>query len=285
MPTEYAPTVRGRRLAAELRKLRENAKLTPENAATLLGFTRPWLVKRETAMIVPTLADVELILGAYGGTNQALHFALRDIARRIRERGWWVGYGDVLDDSYAELEDAASKIKVVQKEVVTGLLQTSDYARVLIGEFTDDPSETDRRLQARLTRQTILQRSPAPRLEVVFSEEVLRRPVGGVEVMREQLAALVTAAEKPNVSIRIVPLSRGHYPALGQGSMSLFQFEPKVELDTAHVETIAGSRYIEEVEEVNRCTAMFERVASAALPRDESRDLMTLISKGEAPVP
>src|SRR5262245_22481183 len=100
MTIEHGPTARHRRLAAELRKLREAAKLTPEVASGALGWSRTKLVRIETAKVMPSVADVERILEMYGGTNEAIKLALLRLARDIRQRGWWAAFGDVLAGSY-----------------------------------------------------------------------------------------------------------------------------------------------------------------------------------------
>src|SRR3954468_6507054 len=162
MADEYGLTSRGRQLAAALRRLREDAGLTLENAAKMTGESRTKLTRVELGEVLPTVEYVQRILGAYGGTDQALRFAIKDLAERAGERGWFTSFGDVFQGPYAELEDAAREIRTWQTELVPGLLQTPNYARVLINEFTQDPIEIERRLQARMTRQTILIRKPAP---------------------------------------------------------------------------------------------------------------------------
>lgn len=279
MADEYGPTVRGRRLATELRRLREQAGLTLENAAALVGESRTKLNRIELGENMPTEEYVRKILGAYGGTDQALGLALIDLAGRVGERGWWTPFGDVLLGAFAELEDDAVEINSWQVELPPGLFQVARYARVLIREFTQDPVEIERRLQARMTRQTILVREPAPVVNTVLAEEVLRRPVGGVEVMREQLEALVAVGRQPNVSIRIVPTEIGHHPAIGQGSMVIFKFASPVAPDTAYFETVAGGHYIEEVQQVKRCTDTFNKIAAKALPEEESAELIASIAK------
>lgn len=277
MPIDHGPTARHRRLAAELRRLREHAELTPETAAGILGWSRTKLVRIETAKTMPSVADVGHILETYGGPA-AIRAALLELARDIRTRGWWASYGDVLAGSYAQLEDAADRIRSWQTEVPPGLLQTEEYARTLIeGEYPDDGAEVDRRLQARMTRRARLARADAPALDVILAEEVLRRPVGGPRVMAGQLAALLEAAERPNASIRVVPTGIGYRPALGQGSVVLFQFSAPLELDTAYVETVGGGMYIEDIRQVQMCSVTLDRITDVALTVQESAALIAAV--------
>ncbi|MCQ0017099.1 DUF5753 domain-containing protein [Actinomadura madurae] len=180
--------------------------------------------------------------------------------------------------SYAELEDAANRIRTWQTEVIPGLLQTPDYARALItGEFPDDQEKVDRRLQARMARRARFARTDAPELDVLLAEEILRRPVGGTTVMRGQLSALLEAATQPSMTVRVVPMTREYRPGLGEGSVVVFEFSAPLELDTAHVETMGGSMYIEDIAQVRRCGSMLDRIADAALPQEDSVALIAAI--------
>lgn len=277
MPIDHGPTARHRRLAAELRRLREEAGLTPEATSGLLGWSRPKLVRIETAKGRPTVADVERILDVYG-TDYATRAALLQLTRDIRTRGWWAAFDDVLAGSYAELEDAAGSIRTWQAEVIPGLLQTPDYARALIsGEFSNDREEIDRRLQARMARRARFARTDAPDLDVLLAEEILRRPVGGPAVMKGQLSALLEVAKQSSVTIRVVPMMLEYRPGLGEGSVVIFKFSAPLELDTAHVETMGGSMYIEDVAQVRRCCSMLDRLAGIALSQEESVALIATI--------
>ncbi|MER6891990.1 helix-turn-helix domain-containing protein [Streptomyces halstedii] len=279
MPNEHGPTTRHRRLAAELRRLREEAGLTPEVAAAALGWSRTKLVRIEIGRTMPSVADVSHILETYGGVSQAIKLALVQLARDIRQRGWWTSYGDVLAGGFVELEDAANHIRSWQVQLVPGLLQTERYARTVIGAEATDEAQIDRRLQARMTRRTLLARRNAPQLDVVLAEEVLRRPIGSRAIMADQLDALLAAAERPNVSIRVVPISIGHHPAIGQGSLVLFAFASPMDLDVAYVETFSGGVYVEDVPQVARCSVTFDRIADVALSMEESAAHIAAIAK------
>lgn len=277
--TDQGPTVRQRKLAAELRKLREAAELTTEVAAGALAWPRSKLTKIETARQIPTLADVEAILATYGGRNKTVGLALLDLARTVKQRGWWSAYGDVLEGGYAELEHAADLIRMWQAQVVPGLFQTPAYAREIIRVGTDDQVEIDRRVQARMTRRAMLDRTPPPRLEVVLTEEVLRRPIGGRAVMRGQLAALLEASERPNVLIRVVPLTVGAYEAIGQGNMIIFEFPGDLDLSVAYMETMGGGMYVEDISQVRACSVSYDRICDAALSTAETAALMAATLK------
>ncbi|WP_245536956.1 helix-turn-helix domain-containing protein [Thermomonospora curvata] len=279
-PTGHGPPVRQRRLASELRKLREAAGLTAEVAAGNLGRPRSKLTKIETARQIPTVADVEAILAAYGGRNSALGLALVELARNVRKRGWWVAFGDVLDGGFAELEDAATTIRIWQPETVPGLLQAPAYTRELITAEIDDPTEIERRVQARATRRARLERSDAPILDVMLTEEVLRRMVGGRPVMRQQVTALLRDLERPNVSIRIVPLEAGAFPDQGRGGLTMFQvFEAGLDLSVAYFEAMNGGWYVEDVASIRECRRRFDQIARVALSTEETAKFLARIRK------
>ncbi|WP_119731550.1 helix-turn-helix domain-containing protein [Thermomonospora amylolytica] len=279
---EQGPTTRQRRLAAELRRLREAAGLTIDQAASALGWPHSKLSKIETARQIPKIPDVEAILEAYGGTNEAIKLALLKLAREVRQRGWWAPYGDVLAGSYAELEFAADRIRMWQPQLIPGLLQTEDYARTIIaGGIPDQPAEVDRRLQVRMTRRVMLSKQNPPQLEFILAEEVLRRPIGGREVMREQLGALLVASSRPNVRIRVVPIAVGHYPSIGTGPLVLFEFDEGtvMNLDVAYQETMSGGMYIEDIAQVRACSVLYGRIADVALSEAESAALIRTTMK------
>jgi hypothetical protein len=263
-----------------VRKRREQAGLTPERAASLLGWSRPKLVAIETAKSRPRIQDVEVMLGLYGA-DEASRLALVQLARDIRRRGWWSSYGDVLPGNFAELENDAVEIRSWQAQVVPGLLQTDDYALTLIRGANPHEGEDAhiRRLAVRATRRTLLNRISAPVLHAVLDEAVLRRTFGSRDIMRRQLLALVEAAEKPNVHLRVAPATAPPHPG-DDGSFVLLRFDSPIDLDVAYVEGAAGvCAYLEDVEQVKRCAAAFERIVEVSLDEEETLALIREIAK------
>jgi transcriptional regulator with XRE-family HTH domain len=279
MSLDHSPTVRHRRLASELRRLRENAELSAEGAAAALGWSRPKLVKFETARTAPSPSDVAAMLELYGAP-EAYKLALIQLARDVRKRGWWTSYDDVLPPSYAELEDDATQIRSWQVQEIPGLLQTDDYALAVIRLSNPDANEQThlRRLQARMARRTILTRQSAPTLRAVIDESALRRPIGGPETMRRQLTALLEAAQRPHIHLQIALTSNGDFPGI-EGSFVVLSFASPIDLDIAYIKGVAGGIYVEDVNQVRRCRIKFDQIADAALPETESSALLeTLIN-------
>jgi transcriptional regulator with XRE-family HTH domain len=277
MPTpDHTPTVRARRLGAELRRLREHAGLSPDDAARAVTWSRPKLNKFETAARRPTLSEVETLLDLYGASGP-VRLALMQLARDIHKRGWWSAYDDVLTPAFAELEDQATRILTWQTQIIPGLLQTEDFMLALLGSGGGlDEYEIKQRREARLLRQARLIRHDAPRLDVVLDEAILRRKIGGDDVMGGQLAALLDAAARPNVSLRVLATDAGLYPAIGEGSFVIFELgleDPAV----LYLETIIGGLIVEDIERVTRCNVTFRGIEDAALSEEESAALITAI--------
>ena len=209
--TTAGPTVPRRQLGRHLRALRNQAKLTTKLAAQALEWSEPKLWRIETGQTALRSLDVEAMCRVYGASAEVTQ-GLMVLARETKAVGWWHTRDDVIPDwldLYLGLEEAASRLQWYDSELVPGLLQTAAYARTVI--TADQPGlggeEVTRRVQARLARQALLIRVTAPlSAEVLLGEAVLRLPVGGPQVMAEQLNQLADAALLRNVSIRLVPL-------------------------------------------------------------------------------
>ena len=188
-----SPTMRRRRLARELARLREDRGMTIREAAAALEWDPSKLSRVEGLQRGIIVRDVRRLLDLYQVSDETQREALFELARQARQRGWWQAYADVMPSEYANLiglEAEAAEIRTYQPELIHGLLQTEDYARAVIrsGRPGDTAGEVDRRVEIRMTRQQILDRDGPPRLRVVLNEAAVRRMVGGPDVMRAQLA-------------------------------------------------------------------------------------------------
>ena len=142
-----------------------------------------------------------------------------------------------------------------------GLLQTPDYARavIMLGHAGVTPEQMDRRVELRRQRQQVLDRPDAPQLWAVIDEAVLRRPIGGVDVMKAQIEALIEAAKKPNVRLQIIPFNAGGHAAAG-GPFAILRF-PEPELpDVVYVEQLTSAIYLDKREDVDQYAMAMERV-------------------------
>jgi transcriptional regulator with XRE-family HTH domain len=273
-PPPYIPSVRARRLARSLREAREQAGLGVSAAAAQLGWSQGKVSHIESGRNKPAEHDVELMLDTYGVTTPERD-ALLALAREAERRGWWTDFVDVLNGPYVALEDAASEICDWSPQLVPGLLQTPEYAREVIrAGRPDDPEDVERRIRARVQRQMLLSRDKEPPyLHAILDEAILHRPLGGVEVMRDQLFKLAGDTTRHNVSIQILPWSAGTHAGL-EGQLIMLRFAELSDPDVAYVEGFHGAVYLESPRKVAQCNVAFQRLREAALSTDESAALI-----------
>lgn len=278
MAPQNSPTVRHRRLARELLDLREGAGVAPEDAARQLGWSRFKVRNIETAKVRPKPADINEICDLYG-VDSTKRAGLLQLAREARQRGWWAAYGDVFSGSYVGLEDDAAKIRSWQPQLIPGLLQTEDYAREVINTSRGgDDESVNRRVQARMARRTLLSRPNPPALHAVLDEAVLRRQIGGPDVLRDQLAYLKSVGRRDNITIQVLPFDSGTHPGL-ESSFVVLSFTEPADPDMAFIETKGGDIYVEAKEQVTRIKVDHEQLTNQALPEEESAALIAAIMK------
>jgi transcriptional regulator with XRE-family HTH domain len=270
----YRPTVRGRRLARELRRLREAQGLTLQEVADRLDWSRATVSRLETGQTRPKPNDIADILDLYGVPSPGRD-ALINLAREAGQRGWWTAYADVFTGSYVALEDEASQIRTWDTQLIHGLLQTEDYARAVItaGRMLPTPEDIERRIDARKARQALLEREQAPRVHLIFDESVLLRPIGGPEVMSTQLAWLGVMAARPRITIQVLPFSTGEHAGL-DGRFTILSFPDPADPDIAYVEGTMGDVYLESAEAIATHGDRFARIAKAALSPEDSAHLI-----------
>ncbi|GAA1786546.1 helix-turn-helix transcriptional regulator [Actinomadura chokoriensis] len=269
MVQPHSPTVRGRRLARELRELREQAGLRPEDVARRLGWSRQKVMRIERALTKASGHDLNAVMDLYGITSPRRD-ALLQLAKDAWKRGWWTAYRDIFAGTYLSLEDEASQIRDWQPQVVPGPLQTPDYAREVVMAFTDDASDIERRVAARMTRRSILSRPNTPEIQVVLDESILYRRVGGAETMRAQFNSLLADADRPRLTLQVLPFDRGRHPGLN-GAFVILTFEAGLDPDIAYLETPGGDIYLESADDVARRRVTFDKLSQLAMSPDESR--------------
>jgi transcriptional regulator with XRE-family HTH domain len=270
----YRPTVRGRRLARELRRLRDAQGLTLQDVADRLGWSRATVSRLETGQTRPRHGDIADILDLYGVPSPERD-ALIALAKQAGQRGWWTAYVDVFAGSYVALEDEASEIRTWDSQLIHGLLQTEEYARAVIsaGRMLPGPAHVDRRIAARKARQALLDRERAPHLHAILDEAVLRRPIGGASVMSAQLKSLVEASLRPNVTIQILPYEAGEHAGL-DGRFTVLSYPDPADPDIAYVEGTMGDVYLESTGETGQHRSRFQRIVDAALSPQDSAQLI-----------
>lgn len=280
MPISGRPVQR-RRLAAELRRLRTSARKTAEDVGRSVGWSKAKVSRYELAQSSLKPADVAKLLDYYGvqGHHREQLLALAEEATR---KGWWESYSDVWTEEHLDfigLEDEAVSLLEWQINVVPGLLQTEQYAReVLSGQdevAVISPRAIQRRLETRLIRQRILDRSRPLEYRVLLDESVLRRQRGDRSVMHAQLQRLARAFELPNVTVQILPLNGNH--GLAVDSFAILQFGELDEAslhDVVSIDHLSNELYVEGDTDTHQFRLAFRHLSEEALTPRESRDLI-----------
>lgn len=239
------PTVHRRRLRSELRKTREAAQLTQRDVARAMDWSLSKLIRIETGAVSITTNDLRMLLAHYQISDQARVDALVEVARASRERSWWSNYREVASPEYVAFlgyESSASIIRNFEPLLVPGLLQTEEYARTVISVIRGpDVRKIDALVDLRMERQELLTRDGAPDTHFILDEAVIHRAVSGPDVMRRQLRHMRELAERPNVTIRVVPFAHGIYPLM-RGAYVLFEFPDPEDEDVLYLETPEGEQ-------------------------------------------
>jgi hypothetical protein len=213
--------------------------------------------------------DVADLLTLYGVTDDLTRSGVLSLAQQANAQGWWRQYGDILPDwfeAYLGLEAAAALIRTFELQFVHGLFQTEAYARAvtMLGHRAASADEIDRRVSLRMKRQDLLQGPGAPRVWSVMDEAALRRPVGGREVMREQLSRLIEVAGLPRVTVQVVPFRRGGHAGAG-GSFTVLRFGQPDLPDVAYIEQLTSALYLERRADVDHYMEVMNRLSAEAL--------------------
>ncbi|MCO5995888.1 helix-turn-helix domain-containing protein [Actinoallomurus rhizosphaericola] len=278
------PTLRRRRLSAELKRLRQEACVEVETAAEALGCSTDKIHWIERAgWTKPRWRDVRDLLDAYGvADDDPIRDELITLAKEGGQKDWWTPYSRMLSKKYTAyigLEAEASEILTFQPLIIPGLLQTDDYARELISSGAAELSadEVEKRVTVRAERRKILDGEDPTRLWAVVYEAALRCPVGGPEVMRAQLERLIKLAQMPRITVQVLPFEAGAHPGLF-GPFTLLSF-PEGDPDAAYIETIGGELLLEEPADVDPYRHVFRRLNIKALTPEAT---ITLLSEEAA---
>ncbi len=273
------PTVLRILLGGQLRKLREAAGITPDRAGYEIRASRSKISRVEHGRVSFKERDVSDLLTLYGVTDENERRRMLNLAQHANSQGWWSRYDDVLPDwfeTYVGLEQATSLIRTYELQFVPGLFQTEDYARAVtvLGHRSAPAHEIERRVSLRLQRQQILARQDAtPRVWAVIDESALRRPLGGRDAMRAQLAHLIELTELPQVTLQVMPFDRGGHSAAG-GSFSILRFaEPELP-DIVYIEQLTGALYLDRLEEADHYREVMNSLSAEADTPVESAELL-----------
>jgi hypothetical protein len=221
--------------------------------------------------------DVADLLTLYGVTDGEERAALLNLAREANTPGWWHAYSDILPswlESYVGLEAAASIVRTYEVQFVPGLLQTEGYARALIRQgAAANEEEINRRAELRVSRQEVLGGPNPPQLWAVVDEGALRRPVGGREVVRDQLQHLIEMADHPAVTLQILPFNAGPHSAMG-GPFTILRFaEPDLH-DVVYIEQLTTALYLDKTSDVDSYLEVMEQLCLQAEPAGNTTKIL-----------
>ncbi|MGV9254844.1 helix-turn-helix domain-containing protein [Streptomyces sp. NPDC003697] len=277
-----APTVLRMVLGKRLRHLRERAGVSFDEAARAIEVTPLTVRRMEKAEVGLRIPYVRELLRTYGVPAAEIDDFLA-LAREANKPGWWYKYRDVLPEwfsAYVSLESEASVIRLYEPHYVPGLLQTHEYATALMctGFPNESAGEIERRVALRLRRQDLLAKPDAPAVWAILEEAVLRRPVGGVKVMRAQIDRLAEVLEMPKVRIQIMRFSTGAHPG-AFGPFHHFRFGFSELPDVVYTENLAGSVYYDRPDDVVTCLEVLDRMSVQAEPVARTRDILAELRK------
>lgn len=279
-----APTVRRRLLGAELRRLREGAGLSHDDAARILECDRSKISRIETGQRGVRPKELRELLAEYG-VDEARRLALAELARQAGKRGWWQEYQDVLAEPHQDfisLESTAASLWTYEAQLIPGLLQTADYASALASASLVNKTYEQRKqfVAARMARQEVLLRAEKPlELWAILGEAALRQRVGGTKVIREQLEhVLKLDSELPNVTLQVLPFEVGAHAGIG-GTFVILGFPEPTGLGVVHLGSLTGGLYLEAPSDVARYRLAYEHLRASALPTDTSIELIAKVMR------
>ncbi|MFD9869107.1 helix-turn-helix domain-containing protein [Streptomyces niveus] len=273
-------------LRLQLRRLREAKGLTAGAVAKQYGWSDARMTRLETGSGAVEVGTVRVLCELYE-TSLELRDELEGYAlTTMTKRDWWdtkpfKGTVPRWFQAYLGLEAAAQRLRIYQSEFAPGIVQTPHYAMAILGLSGAGDATVERHAKVRLKRQSILWRAEAPpEVSIILNEAVIRRPVGGPAVMREQLERICTLTELPNVAVQVLPFSVGAHPAM-HGPFTVLGFPDETVGDLAYLENLVDSGVLSEPQMVAPFIDTFDTLqdlaldqkASLAAIRDAAKDL------------
>ncbi len=280
MTRPIGPTIPRWQLGEQLTHLRDSAGKSQADVAEALGCSVSKVQKIEAGDVGVVRAELLLMLQLYGAADESVRDELLQLQRLGKQRGWWSTFGQVPTPfaTFLGLESAARSIHIFEPLVVTGLLQTEEYARAITETCEPGLSSEliEKQVKLRIERQERVLDTDAPATWVILDEAAIRRHVGGPAVMAAQLRKLQVLAK--TITIQVVPFTHGSYPGV-RGGLTIFEFDERMHSPVAYVESHAGNLYMERSEDLHRCNVTFRHMTAIALGKQESLKMITTAAK------
>ncbi|KDO12280.1 XRE family transcriptional regulator [Amycolatopsis mediterranei] len=271
------PTARRMILGSQLRRLREEAGITRQQAGYNIRGSESKISRLELGRVGFKERDVTGLLTMYGVDDPNERRAFLDMVKQSNEPGWWRRFGDTMPNWFTDLvglEEAAARIQIWEPLYVSGLLQIEPYARAIFSHGRSEMADerVDQLVALRMRRQKMFSRPDAPRVWMVLDESVLYRPIGGMKVLKQQIEYLLEMSALPHVSIQVLPYTRSGLSA--EHAFSLLRFgEPELP-NIAYVEYMTGAHYIEKREEIEKYSRALDMLAVDAETPERSRSML-----------
>ncbi|WP_439384623.1 helix-turn-helix domain-containing protein [Amycolatopsis lexingtonensis] len=271
------PTARRMILGSQLRRLREEAGITRQQAGYNIRGSESKISRLELGRVGFKERDVTDLLTMYGVEDSTERQTFLDMVKQSNEPGWWRRFGDTMPNWFTDLvglEEAAARIQIWEPIYVSGLLQIEPYARAIFSHGRPEMADerVDQLVALRMRRQKMFSRPDAPRVWMVLDESVLHRPIGGVKVLKQQIEYLLEMSALPHVSVQVLPYTRSGLSA--EHAFSLLRFgEPELP-NIAYVEYLTGAHYIEKREEIEKYSRALDMLAVDSETPERSRALL-----------
>jgi transcriptional regulator with XRE-family HTH domain len=277
--TSGSPRIPAQRLGKELKRLRVAVGKTQAEVADYVGTPATTISKIETGERNAPIPHLKLMLQLYQ-VDPAHAETLIKLAEQAREPRWWAAYSDDLPKwfrEYVRVESEATQVWTYEQGYFPGLLQTRSYTEaIMVATNISENAEGFARVRA--TRQQRLIGEQPLILQVVLDEAVLRRMVGGPDVMREQIARLREATSQPSITVRVLPFSAGAHPGL-TGSFIVLRFAEKA-MNMVYVELRGSAVYLDGEKDTSIYESSFQTLSALALDEGDTTSLLSEIERG-----
>ncbi|MFG1793782.1 helix-turn-helix domain-containing protein [Nocardia sp. NPDC049149] len=282
-PAGGGPTVLRMVLGGRLRRLREAAEISREEAGDAIRGSHSKISRLELGRTGFRERDLEDLLDLYRITDPTEREEYLELARQANASGWWHRDSDWLPkwyDTYLGLEQAATLVRAYEPRAVPELLQTPEYARVLLSlAHSNEPqSAIERRVALRMRRQNILDRLDPPQLWVIVEEAALRRPIGGSAVWRAQIEHLLRAVAKPNVTVQVLADHVGG-PALADGAFTILRFAEADLPDIVYLQQLTSALYLDKQADLDAYRAVANQLSVHAAPPEYTVGLLEALRR------